>query len=38
MSLLQFIDQQRAHHPVRQLCQVLGVVSNCYYTWRQRPA
>ena len=32
--MLQFIDQQRDFHPVKQLCQVLGVVSSRYYAWR----
>jgi len=31
MSTLQFIDQQRASHPIQQLCQVLGVVPSRYY-------
>ena len=34
MSTLQFIDQQRTCHPVKQLCQVLGVVPSRYYAWR----
>ena len=34
MSMLQFIDQQRTCYPVKQLCQVLGVVSSRYYAWR----
>ena len=38
MRLLPFIDQQRVHHSVQQLCQVLGVVPSRYYAWRQRPA
>ena len=38
MSTLQFIDLQRAFHPVQQLCQVLGVVPSRYYAWRHRPA
>ena len=32
MRLLPFIDQQRVHHSVRQLCQVLSVLPNRYYT------
>jgi len=35
MSPLQFIDQQRAHHPIQQFCQVLGVVPSRYYAWRR---
>ena len=38
MRLLPFIDQQRVHHSVQQLCQVLGVVPSRHYAWRQRPA
>ena len=34
MSTLHFIDQQRTCYPVKQLCQVLGVVSSRYYAWR----
>ena len=36
MSQLQFIDQQRLHHPVQLLCQVLHVVPSRYYAWCQR--
>ena len=32
--MLQFIDQQRTCYSVKQLCQVLGVVSSRYYAWR----
>jgi transposase InsO family protein len=31
-----FIDQHKAHWPVRWLCQTLGVGSAGYYAWRQR--
>ena len=34
MRLLPFIDQQRVHHSVQQLCQVLGVVPSRYCAWR----
>ena len=34
MSTLQFIDQQRTHHTVQQLCQMLGVIPSRYYAWR----
>ena len=37
MSMMHFIDQQRLCYPVRQLCQVLGVVPSRYYAWRQHP-
>ena len=36
MSQLQFIDEQRLHHPVQLLCQVLHVVPSRYYAWCQR--
>jgi len=32
-----FIEAQRGPFPVRRLCQVLGVSSSGYYTWRGRP-
>ena len=38
MSSLQFIDQQRVHYPVRQLCQVLRIVPSHYYGWRHAQA
>ena len=31
MSQFQFIDHQRLHYPVRQLCRVLSVVPSRYY-------
>ena len=34
VSPLHFINQQRVHYSVRQLCQVLGVVPSRYYAWR----
>ena len=36
MSPLHFIDQQRVHYAVQQLCQVLDVVPSRYYAWRHR--
>ena len=38
MSPLHFIDQQRVHYFVRQLCQLLGVVPSRYYAWRHASA
>ena len=38
MSPLPFIEQQRIHHSVQQLCQVLNVVPSRYYAWRHRQA
>ena len=37
MSTYQHIAQYRAHVPVRQLCQVLGVAPSAYYAWQRRP-
>ncbi|GAA4013886.1 hypothetical protein GCM10022408_28770 [Hymenobacter fastidiosus] len=34
MSCYRFIAAERAHHPVRQLCQVLGVPASGYYAWQ----
>ncbi|NVO32317.1 IS3 family transposase [Hymenobacter lapidiphilus] len=36
MSALQFIDQQRVHYSVGQLCRLLSVVPSTYYAWRHR--
>ncbi len=36
MSSYRFIERQRGHYPVRELCQVLGVVPSATYAWRQR--
>ena len=38
MSPMPFIDQQRVHYAVQQLCQVLDVVPSRYYAWRHRQA
>ena len=35
MSRYRFIDAQRAAHPVRLLCHVLGVPTSGYYAWQQ---
>ena len=32
-----FIQQQGQHHPLRRLCQVLGVSTSGYYDWLLRP-
>ncbi|WP_210522210.1 hypothetical protein [Hymenobacter terricola] len=34
MSELRFMDQQRFHYSIQQLCQVLGVVPSRYDAWR----
>jgi len=36
MSRYRFIEAQRAHYPVRLLCQVLGVPASGYYAWQQK--
>ena len=38
MSPLPFIDQQRVHYHVQQLCRVLDVVPSRYYAWRHTQA
>ena len=38
MSPLPFIDQQRVHYAVQQLCRVLDVVPSRYYAWRHAQA
>jgi len=35
MSRYRFIEAQRAGHPVRLLCDVLGVPASGYYAWQQ---
>lgn len=35
MSRYRFIEAQRDHYPVRQLCQVLEVPASGYYAWQQ---
>jgi putative transposase len=34
MSRYRFIEAQREQHPVRLLCQVLGVPTSGYYAWQ----
>ena len=37
MSCYRFIGAQRAHYPVRRLCQVLGVPASGFYAWQADP-
>ena len=32
----QFIEQEKANHPVRTLCRVMKVSHGGYYDWRKR--
>ena len=36
MSTCRFLERQRGHYAVRELCQVLGVAPSACYAWRQR--
>ncbi len=36
MRVYEFVEREKANHPVRRLCRVLGVASSGYWAWRQR--
>lgn len=36
MSAYEFVEREKAHHPVRRICHVLGVAPSGYWAWRQR--
>ena len=36
MRVYEFVEREKAHHPVRRICRVLGVAPSGYWAWRQR--
>ena len=36
MSGYEFVEREKAHHPVRRLCRALGVSPSGYWAWRRR--
>ncbi len=36
MRVYEFVEREKANHPVRRICRVLGVAPSGYWAWRQR--
>lgn len=36
MRVYAFVEREKANHPVRRLCQILGVAASGYWAWRKR--